>query len=396
MAGNARKVLNPQEGGIEAQSEDFSLDDFDVTIDTEADDVQLLDGEDSGEVDVQPETAAEKPKEDAGDDSDSTDDTTDEPELTPLTTPPVDDNATPSVEDQDDADLEEGDGPQQLSKGRDYSQFLEEDIPLLKKLPNHSFNQVKDRFADRKNQLEEYNRLKEQKGNLPDSYYQAPDAYLLDPDYQRLVRESSTADELTSYYTQQYQLYKQGKPFNIIEGVDEQGKYKIKTIQPFEEKDEDGNVVGTKHSDYDLFFNQRVTELSTHRSRINGHLEQFENQYANHFQTLQQGVSKLSERLFPDQVDQEKNPYKKDYDLFISQMPSSFKGHPLLDLTAKGYAAFVNVTKQQADEIKKLKAELAKKQGLIQDQQRSGPANRANGVTPQQQPKGDIFDFDAF
>lgn len=114
---------------------------------------------------------------------------------------------------------------QTTQQGRDYSNLPDEVVSVLKKLPNQTYNAVRDQLP------KWYDAFKKQ-AEIPKYYTQHPEAYKLDPGYSQIQNELETDRFEVGALKDALINVKQNKPFELLTGYDEQGAPVFKTVNP--------------------------------------------------------------------------------------------------------------------------------------------------------------------
>ena len=110
-------------------------------------------------------------------------------------------------------------------QGRDYSNLPDEVVSVLKKLPNQTYNAVRDQLP------KWYDAFKKQ-GEIPKYYTQHPEAYKLDTGYNQIQNELETDRFEVGALKDALISIKQNKPFDLLTGYDAEGNPVFKTVNP--------------------------------------------------------------------------------------------------------------------------------------------------------------------
>jgi len=110
-------------------------------------------------------------------------------------------------------------------QGRDYSNLPDEVVSVLKKLPNQTYNAVRDQLP------KWYDAFKKQ-GEIPKYYTQHPEAYKLDTGYTQIQNELETDRFEVGALKDALISIKQNKPFDLLTGYDAEGNPVFKTVNP--------------------------------------------------------------------------------------------------------------------------------------------------------------------
>lgn len=114
---------------------------------------------------------------------------------------------------------------QTTQQGRDYSNLPDEVVSVLKKLPNQTYNAVRE-------QLPKWYEAFKKQAEIPKHYTQHPEAYKLDTAYNQVQAELETDRFEVGSLKNALVSMKQGKAFELLEGYDGEGNPVFKTVQP--------------------------------------------------------------------------------------------------------------------------------------------------------------------
>lgn len=110
-------------------------------------------------------------------------------------------------------------------QGRDYSNLPDEVVSVLKKLPNQTYNAVRE-------QLPKWYEAFKKQAEIPKHYTQHPEAYKLDTQYTQIQNELETDRFEVGALKDAIVNLKQNKPFELLTGYDDKGDPVFKTINP--------------------------------------------------------------------------------------------------------------------------------------------------------------------
>lgn len=373
-----RRVKNADKTASQDTNEDYSFDDL------EGLDVQPFDARKNKDEELATEDPTELETK-AEDDADPLNDNEQQQEeehqeeeevLKPLTI------VQPTVDDPENPDK------------RDYSKYLPEDAELLKKVPNHVYDQVKQRFEDfkaKEDKLKEY----EQK-QVPDSFYENPDAYKLTDSYKQAEQQANITSILVDHYKNELNKLDTGEDITVFAGFNEQGQPITRTIQAVEIKNEDGEVIGKKHqASIQGILIQEMTKYSNQLEQQSAVMNQVKQQFTGSYSQVVEGIKKTEQQLFPD-TDVDDN-YKKNMQAMHNHLPQQFRNHPLAGLVTKGYAAYVKMFNALKEENNKLKQQLGLKSTKQNDQARAGVTTSTTKAGQSGKKKsGDFYNVDEF
>lgn len=257
---------------------------------------------------------------------------------------------------------------QQLNKKRDFTGFEAEDVETLKRLPNHLFDKYKERiktFYEANKKVKELETKVEglKKNALPDSYYEHPDSYVLNPQYNQMMQDSRQFEFEVNHYRQQLINVKSGKPWQAITGYDNSGRPKFSNVPA----KEDGSIDVEAEINITTGLGEGQRKLAEYSGAIQGLQQQHQQQYKQSLEALQ----KADDTFFPAFKDQTKLPesVRNNYNKALNSVPGVFKNHPLAQMIAKAFAAHVYKDQQ----IAKLKEQLQVKASVKQDSVEAGP-----------------------
>ena len=183
-----------------------------------------FDGEDSTSFDTN--KAPEKPVEDTA--AETTNETTAE-EQDPFDLPKDVSEAIKATKPKEPAQPEapKPDAQSQATtqQGRDYSNLPDEVVSVLKKLPNQTYNAVREQLP------KWYDAFKKQ-ADIPKYFTQHPEAYKLDTGYNQVQNELETDRFEVGALKDALIAVKQNKPFDLLTGYDAEGNPVFKTVNP--------------------------------------------------------------------------------------------------------------------------------------------------------------------
>ena len=110
-------------------------------------------------------------------------------------------------------------------QGRDYSNLPDEVVSVLKKLPNQTYNAVRE-------QLPKWYEAFKKQSEIPKYYTQHPEAYKLDTGYNQIQNELETDRFEVGALKDALIAIKQNKPFDLLTGYDAEGNPVFKTVNP--------------------------------------------------------------------------------------------------------------------------------------------------------------------
>ena len=184
-----------------------------------------FDGEDSTSFDVNKLLPkAEKPEETPNDPTPETPEETDPFDL-PKDVSEAIKSTKPKDATQPEATKPDAQSQTTTQQGRDYSNLPDEVVSVLKKLPNQTYNAVREQLP------KWYDAFKKQ-GEIPKYYTQHPEAYKLDTGYSQVQNELETDRFEVGALKDALISIKQNKPFELLTGYDAEGNPVFKTVTP--------------------------------------------------------------------------------------------------------------------------------------------------------------------
>jgi hypothetical protein len=198
----------------------------------------------------------------------------------------------------------------QNQQGRDYSNLPDEVVSVLKKLPNQTYNAVRE-------QLPKWYEAFKKQADIPKHYTQHPEAYKLDTGYNQIQAELETDRFEVGSLKNAIVALKQNKPFELLEGYDAEGNPVFKTIQPSRNGAHDPaleleltEAYRRAQSNYEKSFNgfktfpdKYKTKLAEEREFINSSFKKiFKDIDPDKLTSEEQTYAPLLEKIIPDSV----------------------------------------------------------------------------------------------
>lgn len=198
----------------------------------------------------------------------------------------------------------------QNQQGRDYSNLPDEVVSVLKKLPNQTYNAVRD-------QLPKWYEAFKKQAEIPKHYTQHPEAYKLDTAYNQVQAELETDRFEVGSLKNALVALKQNKPFELLEGYDAEGNPVFKTVQPGRGGQHDPaleleltEAYRRAQSNYEKSFNgfktfpdRYKTKLAEEREFINSSFKKiFKDIDPEKLTTEEQSYAPLLQKIIPDSV----------------------------------------------------------------------------------------------
>jgi hypothetical protein len=198
----------------------------------------------------------------------------------------------------------------QNQQGRDYSNLPDEVVSVLKKLPNQTYNAVRE-------QLPKWYEAFKKQADIPKHYTQHPEAYKLDTGYNQVQAELETDRFEVGSLKNAIVTLKQNKPFELLEGYDAEGNPVFKTIQPGRGGQHDPaleleltEAYRRAQSNYEKSFNGFKTFPDKYKSKIAEEREFINSSFKKIFKDIdpdkltseEQTYAPLLEKIIPDSV----------------------------------------------------------------------------------------------
>ena len=264
-----------------------------------------FDGEDSTSFDVnkllpKPEAVVENEAED-------TTETTEEQD--PFDLPKDVSEAIKSTKPKDTTTPTEPKAEATTQQGRDYNNLPDEVVSVLKKLPNQTYNAVRDQLP------KWYDAFKKQ-AEIPKHYTQHPEAYKLDKQYTQVQNDLETDRFEVGSLKNALIAIKQNKAFDLLTGYDAQGDPVFKTVEPSRNghdpavEFELSEAYRRAQTNYDKSFTGFRTFPDRYKAKIAEEREFINSTYKKIFKDIdpdkltpeEQNYAPLLEKIIPDSV----------------------------------------------------------------------------------------------
>jgi hypothetical protein len=264
-----------------------------------------FDGEDSTSFDVnkllpKPEAVVENEAED-------TTETTEEQD--PFDLPKDVSEAIKSTKPKDTTTPAEPKAETTTQQGRDYNNLPDEVVSVLKKLPNQTYNAVRDQLP------KWYDAFKKQ-AEIPKHYTQHPEAYKLDKQYTQVQNDLETDRFEVGSLKNALIAIKQNKAFDLLTGYDAQGDPVFKTVEPSRNghdpavEFELSEAYRRAQTNYDKSFTGFRTFPDRYKAKIAEEREFINSTYKKIFKDIdpdkltpeEQNYAPLLEKIIPDSV----------------------------------------------------------------------------------------------
>ena len=264
-----------------------------------------FDGEDSTSFDVnkllpKPEAVVENEAED-------TTETTEEQD--PFDLPKDVSEAIKSTKPKDTTTPTEAKAEATTQQGRDYNNLPDEVVSVLKKLPNQTYNAVRD-------QLPKWYEAFKKQAEIPKHYTQHPEAYKLDKQYTQVQNDLETDRFEVGSLKNALIAIKQNKAFDLLTGYDAQGDPVFKTVEPSRNghdpavEFELSEAYRRAQTNYDKSFTGFRTFPDRYKAKIAEEREFINSTYKKIFKDIdpdkltpeEQNYAPLLEKIIPDSV----------------------------------------------------------------------------------------------
>lgn len=237
--------------------------------------------------------------------------------------------------------------------GRDYTGFTEEEQQHLKRMSNESYAWVLPKLKERANLAgiikvkdTELASLKTGKQLLPDSYFEHPEAYVLDPAY---GREAVNLD-LTSAYVQHWRQQKinvsKGQPWQTIDVNQKTGQLVYGKPQ---EVSEDNKAEVLEHID------ELRSWAQSENARVRGNIVNMQQAFKGRHQSNLARIKEAEQKFFKAYED-DKHPYAPVRKNVLESIPAELRNSPLASIFASSVTANMQVSaanKAMNDELAK-------------------------------------------
>jgi hypothetical protein len=266
---------------------------------------------------------------------------------------------------------------------RDYSGIDEKDVPHFKRMSNDAFaafkpvyqehKKLKNEVAEKTTKLTEtekqLNELKTKGPQLPESYYENPNAYLLDPEFQSSVQDLNTTRAILQHWTKQYEAVAEGaKEFDYLDTDPRTGQLVITGKVPANRGSEAKLLSYINHAQ-NLVNNQQVklqTSMQTHQFKHTENTKQVNTLR----ETFFNGLYKTSE---------DKAIYEPLVKEKFEMIPPAFRNSPIATMLAESLT-MNQVLAQLLDKAAKEKGQPAAQAAQIKAKL---PASRRNPTAAQ-------------
>ena len=194
-------------------------------------------------------------------------------------------------------------------QGRDYNNLPDEVVSVLKKLPNQTYNAVRD-------QLPKWYEAFKKQAEIPKHYTQHPEAYKLDKQYTQVQNDLETDRFEVGSLKNALIAIKQNKAFDLLTGYDAEGDPVFKTVQPTRDghdpsiEFELSEAYRRAQTNYEKSFTGFKTFPDRYKSKIAEEREFINATYKKIFKDIdpdkltpeEQNYAPLLEKIIPDSV----------------------------------------------------------------------------------------------
>ena len=243
---------------------------------------------------------------------------------------------------------------------RNYDGFTEDEVSLLKKMSNPSFDYVVKRIKERNELSErvaELNKQMEEKG-LPQSYYENPNAYLLDPEYQQAEKNINGASQLLAYYQQQLIKIRNGENYQDLEA------------------DVNGNLIPigkAASAEGELEIQNKILRANYQLTKAQDTIESLKSNHEVAFRRQKTQYNEFFRQAFPEFADEEEAKKNSEYVQVMDALKKTRQeNNPLGKFLAAMQARLTRVEKENA----KLRASSSKKVKQEEQRRRGAPSTR--------------------
>lgn len=253
--------------------------------------------------------------------------------------------------------------------GRDYSQFEPQDVELFKKLPNHLFNAMKDRYAQVKEIATQNAKLTErikqiESGALPDSYVQHPQAFTLSPEYTQAAQLHNQAQFEVGIVEKAINAIEMGLPYQVLTGYDAQDNPVFRTVQP--KLDKDGNAlldIAAKNS-----YMRVLQQIDRKREGAEQQMQSVKAQFGAMRGAQLNEFKQMQAQTFPVF---EKPEYKQQIDATVAQLPAYLRHDPAVAQFCARGSMLINALHAK---VKELQGAQAVSKTISADRRAAGPS----------------------
>jgi len=253
--------------------------------------------------------------------------------------------------------------------GRDYSVFEPQDVELMKKLPNHLFNAMKERYTQVKEIATQNAKLNErikqiESGALPESYVQHPQAYTLSPEYTQAAQLHNQAQFEVGIVEKAINAIEMGLPYQVLTGYDAQDNPVFRTVQP--KLDKDGNAlldIAAKNS-----YMRVLQQIDRKREGAEQQMHSVKAQFAAKRGSQLTEFQQMQAQTFPVF---EKPEYKQQIDATVAQLPAYLRHDPAVAQFCARGSMLISALHAK---IKELQGAQATANTIAADRRAAGPS----------------------
>ena len=231
---------------------------------------------------------------------------------------------------------------------RDYTGFTDQEVKVLKKVPNEVFNWAKQTVLQ---QREELNKIKEDMNlRSQEQTFVSPDAYTLSPEYKAISNVHENLDTEVDYWREQLKRAEQGKSVHKLTAetadMTQPMKYKVGAAMAKEEA-----------RAYAL---EQLTVARARLEQVSTQKEGFKDYFAQQHRSFNETASKAANQYFPE-LDTPSKEQKTELDAIRHSLGPHGRGFSGELMTRLTY-----VLKQAVDQNNALKAEITKSKKQIE------------------------------
>jgi len=218
---------------------------------------------------------------------------------------------------------------------RDYSDLDQELAPLFKTMSNDSFNKLKPIILEHKklkeqvaSQTPEIERLR--KGAIPDSYYDNPSGFVLDPEYQKAEMSVSQAQSVLHHWQQQFKAVRDGAAEFTLAQFDNNGN-----LVPVQK------VAAGKDAEIQIM--QVVNNAQQQLFKVAGKAEAIRGTFKARHSNALGWLNNYENKAFQIFNTEQGKQFEPQLKSILDEFPAEFKGHPLAKVLAKSIATNVHL-----------------------------------------------------
>jgi len=200
-------------------------------------------------------------------------------------------------------------------------------LPIFKQMSNDAFNYNVELLKDHKEAVAKREEIQTQleesaKSDMPNSYFDHPEAFTLNPEYRKANAEVSHLDRARQHYAQQHVKIRAGEKWQDIAGTNQDGSYQLV------EKEADAQS--------EVTVMQNLNELQTFTNQRRQEIQGMEARFAQARAGRQSVFSEYENAFFPQYKDSADNKHIKAINQVLAQ--KQVADNPMAGLFSKLYA----------------------------------------------------------